>query len=343
MENGGATSNIPLKVYQKLNRVQQAIHGNQMDQDFLRQVQNWNQRLLLTSAPSVGGVSAVQQFPSGMVSAMQQYSAVGSSSMPVVSQYPAVGTASVPVVQQYSGVGSSGLSVAPQYPAVGTVVLPAVQQYPAAKITNMSAVQQHPVAVGVRDGSSIQGTGDTQIYNNKGVYCFDVPAPPSVASGTAGKKEGVGIVSAPTSVAPGTVARNEGDGMMSTSAGGPEKVTKSVNDKGAGKEIFMLQKISVTDKVKEAVLRSETTLNKKIETECENIYKNLNRDLKETLSSTVKTVLPGIIEKMLTKPVNEVITKHGNEVNDSFNVFKKRLNATFKEYEEIPDKCVNSL
>ncbi|MCP3660997.1 MAG: hypothetical protein GY696_00640, partial [Gammaproteobacteria bacterium] len=156
----------------------------------------------------------------------------------------------------------------------------AVQQYPAAKTMNMPAVQQHPVVVGVRDGSSIQETGDTQITNDQGVYCFDVPAPPSVAPGTAGKKEGVKIVSAPPSVAPGTLARNEGDGMVSTSAGAPEKVTKSVNDKGAGKEIV----ISMTDKVKEAVLRSETTLNKKIETECEKIYKNLNRDLKETLS-----------------------------------------------------------
>ena len=175
---------------------------NQMDQDYLRQVQDSNHRLLMTSAPSVGGVSAVQQFPAGMVSAMQQYSAVGAPSMSVVSQYPGVGAASVPVVQQYPGVGSSGLSVASPYPAVGTVGVPAVQQYPAA---NMPAVQQHPVAVqqhsvavGVHDGSSIQGTGDTQIYNNKGVHCFDLPAPPSVVAGIAGKKEGVGIVSAPS-------------------------------------------------------------------------------------------------------------------------------------------------
>ena len=362
VENGGgATSTIPLKVYQKLNRVQQAIHGNQMDQDFLRQVQNLNQRLLLTSASSVGGVSAVQQFPAGMVSAMQQYSAVGSSGMPVVSQYPAAGTASVPVVQQYSGVGSSGLSVAPQYPAVGIVGMPAVQQYPAAKTTNMPVVQQHPVVVGACDGSSIQETGDTQIVNNQGVYCFNVPAPPSVAPGTAGKKEGVGIVSAPPSVAPGTVARNEGDGMVSTSAGGPEKVTKLVKAKEDDPEVVMLQKVNMTDKAmkevatlnkkietesknrKDAVVRSETILNKKIETECENTYKMLKRDLQETLSNTVKTVLPGIIVNMLTKSVNAVITKHGVEVNESFNVFKKRLDTTFQEYEDIPDKCVNSL
>ena len=144
---GAAPSNIPLKVYQDLNRVQQAINGNQIDQEFLRLVQNSNQRLVLTpvGASSVGGVAAVQQFPTGMVlsaggvSAMQQYSAVGSSSLPVVSQYPAVGTASVPVVQQYSGVGSSSLSVVPQYPAVGTASVPVVQQYSGVGTASMPA------------------------------------------------------------------------------------------------------------------------------------------------------------------------------------------------------------
>ena len=157
---GAAPSNIPLKVYQDLNRVQQAINGNQIDQEFLRRVQNSNQRLVLTPVGSslVGGVSVVQQFPTGMVlsaggvSAMQQYSAVGPSSLPVVQQYPAVGTASVPVVQQY--------------PAVGSARVPAVQQYPAVRPTSMPAVQQRPAVVRAREGSGIQDTGDTKIVNN---------------------------------------------------------------------------------------------------------------------------------------------------------------------------------
>ena len=125
-----------------------------MDQEFLRHVQNSNQRLVLTpvGASSVGGVAAVQQFPTGMVSAMQQYSAVGPSSLPVIQKYPAVGTASVPIVQQY--------------PAVGSARVPAVQQYPAVRPTSMPAVQQRPAVVRAREGSGIQDTGDTKIVNN---------------------------------------------------------------------------------------------------------------------------------------------------------------------------------
>ena len=112
-----------------------------------------------------------------------------------------------------------------------------------------------------------------------------------------------------------------------------------MNDKGSDLEVVTVH-AQLKDKVAEAVVCSE--INDKIEKECENIYHNLNRDLKETLSSAVKTVLPGMIKEMLTKPVGDLIKKHGNEVNDSFNVFQRRLNATVKNYEDIPDKCINS-
>ncbi len=114
-----------------------------------------------------------------------------------------------------------------------------------------------------------------------------------------------------------------------------------MNDKGSDREVITVH-AQLKDKVKEAMVRREITINDKIEKECENIYRNLNRDLKETLSSAVKTVLLGMIKEMLTKPVGDLIKKHGNEVNNSFNVFQKRLNATVKNYEDIPDKCINS-
>ena len=89
---GAAPSNIPLKVYQDLNRVQQAINGNQIDQEFLKRVQNSNQRLVLTPVgySSVGGVPAVQQFPAGMV--------LPAGGVLAVQQFPAVGPASLPAV-----------------------------------------------------------------------------------------------------------------------------------------------------------------------------------------------------------------------------------------------------
>ena len=329
----------------KINRVQQAIDANQMDQDYLRQVQDSNHRLLMTTASAAGGVTAVQQFPAGMVPALQQYSAVGAPNMAVV--------------PQYSGVVSP-------YAAVGTV-----QQYPTANISAVPqppvAVQQQSAAVGVYDGASIQGTGDMQVYNNSGVYCYSLPAPPSVVVG----------VTDSSSVSSVTATRNEGDGVMSTSAGSSENNITSVKAKEDDPEVVMLQKVNVTDKAlrevatlnkkietetknrKDAMVRSETALNKKIESECENTYKVLKRDLQETLANTVKTVLkkdlqealtniirnvlPGIIVNMLTKPVNAVITKHGIEVNESFTAFKKRLVAALQEYEDVPDKCVNSL
>ena len=95
---GAAASTIPLTVLQDINKVQQAINGNQIDQEFLKCVQNSNQHLVLTPVGSlsaglvlpVGGVPAVQQFPAvmvlpaGGVLAVQQFPAVGPASLPAV-------------------------------------------------------------------------------------------------------------------------------------------------------------------------------------------------------------------------------------------------------------------
>ena len=139
----------------------------------------------------------------------------------------------------------------------------------------VSAVQQVPAVVGASEESGIRDTSVTKIFNSQGAYCFNVPAPPLFTSGPA--------------------VQNENDGKVLVSAVVPKIQDESVKNKVSGREIITVH-AQLKDKVAQCVARSEIATNEKIDRECANVYSNLNRTIKETLSGAVNETLSGVIK-----------------------------------------------